>query len=240
MDSKQLCGLFDLQRFLRAFVPVRFRNHCDKNTGIYIFVKLDFYFLLSKVFAVVSESDTSCEVGIGKRLREFREALRISRTAFAFEIAIGSERMASYESGRVPLRWGVFSAISKRFLLNPLWLATGTGSQRLEFPFDESGLKSVDPRKRFSEVMIDIVNEAGSSELIEIDRKATRLGGLLAELVDFARLNKIPPEMLPKLTEMLDAWRDLGVLVDAGARREMSNKTKVASLAKAATAKAKK
>lgn len=65
------------------------------------------------------------EIQIGQRLREFRESKRISRTAFALSIGIGSERLASYESGRVPLRCEVFLAIHRLYFLNPVWLATG-------------------------------------------------------------------------------------------------------------------
>jgi transcriptional regulator with XRE-family HTH domain len=79
------------------------------------------------------------EIQIGRRLRAFREAKRISRTAFALSIRIGSERLATYEAGRVPLRFEVFKAISQEYSINPMWLATGEGSpsQSRPLPFDE-------------------------------------------------------------------------------------------------------
>ena len=75
------------------------------------------------------------EIQIGQRLRAFREAKRISRTAFALSIRIGSERLASYEAGRVPLRFEVFKAISQEYSINPIWLATGEGTPSLSTPF---------------------------------------------------------------------------------------------------------
>lgn len=76
------------------------------------------------------------EIQIGQRLRAFRESKRISRTAFALSIGIGSERLASYEAGRVPLRFEVYKAINDQYFISPRWLATGEGSPALSQPFD--------------------------------------------------------------------------------------------------------
>ncbi len=67
------------------------------------------------------------EQQICARLREFRELTRISRTQFALAIGIGSERLASYEAGRVPLQYEVFRLLNQKFKLNPCWLATKEG-----------------------------------------------------------------------------------------------------------------
>jgi transcriptional regulator with XRE-family HTH domain len=72
---------------------------------------------------------------IGNRLRAFRERLRIPRSRFAVAIGFGSERMASYESGRAPLPYAVFVAIAKNFQINPFWLA---GSAEQPFEWDET------------------------------------------------------------------------------------------------------
>lgn len=79
------------------------------------------------------------EIQIGQRLRAFREAKRISRTAFALSIGIGSERLASYEAGRVPLRFEVFLAVHRRYFLNPVWLATGEEHQAYDSPVEDWG-----------------------------------------------------------------------------------------------------
>ena len=92
------------------------------------------------------------EIEIGQRLRAFRELKRIPRTAFALSIGIGGERLASYESGRVPLRFEIFKAINQLYFLDPLWLATGEGTPVQDRPFQlgekESGIP---PRATFSE-----------------------------------------------------------------------------------------
>lgn len=90
---------------------------------------------------------------IGSRLRAFRETLQIPRAKFAVAIGFGSERIASIESGRAPLRYEVFRAVSLRYELSPYWLAEGAGSPKHGGVFDEARLaKEVHPRALFSEV----------------------------------------------------------------------------------------
>ena len=59
--------------------------------------------------------DLAVNQAIGKRLRQFRESLKIARTRFAITIGLSSESMSSYESGRVPLPYEVFVKIAKSF-----------------------------------------------------------------------------------------------------------------------------
>jgi transcriptional regulator with XRE-family HTH domain len=80
--------------------------------------------------------DKSAEtVAIGKRLRAFRETLRISRSSFALAIGYGSERIASYEAARAPLPYSVFVAIADKFDIDPFWFATGNGEERSKLRF---------------------------------------------------------------------------------------------------------
>jgi transcriptional regulator with XRE-family HTH domain len=89
---------------------------------------------------------------IGARLRAFRETLQIPRAKFAVAIGFGSERIASIEAGRAPLRYEVFQAVSHRYQLSPYWLAEGAGSPKHGGAFDETRLaKEVHPRALFSE-----------------------------------------------------------------------------------------
>ena len=89
---------------------------------------------------------------IGARLRAFRETLQIPRAKFAVAIGFGSERIASIEAGRAPLRYEVFQAVSHRYQLSPYWLAEGVGSPKHGGAFDETPLaKEVHPRSLFSE-----------------------------------------------------------------------------------------
>ncbi|MGP8197988.1 MAG: helix-turn-helix domain-containing protein [Limisphaerales bacterium] len=67
----------------------------------------------------------SREAQIGVRLREAREFLHLSQKEFAERIGIKRVRLASYEAGRVPLRWEIALRACQRFLISECWLATG-------------------------------------------------------------------------------------------------------------------
>src|SRR5581483_9484033 len=100
------------------------------------------------------------EVEIGRRLRGFREKLMISRVRFALAVGVGTERLQSYESGRIPLRYGVFQAITKVFFLQPLWLLEGAGEPARNFPFDDSLFASqINPRLPFTTVCDTVLKE---------------------------------------------------------------------------------
>jgi len=51
--------------------------------------------------------DAERESAIGQRLRDFRETQMIPRTRLAVAVNIGNERLASYETGRAPLPYGI-------------------------------------------------------------------------------------------------------------------------------------
>lgn len=51
------------------------------------------------------------------------------RARLARLIGFGAERLASYESGRAPLPYKVFTAIAKVLPINPVWLACGGEEQ---------------------------------------------------------------------------------------------------------------
>ena len=67
------------------------------------------------------------EVKIGLRLKEAREFLGFSQREFADTIGIKRARLASYEEGRVPLRWEVALRICQRFQISEHWLAACPG-----------------------------------------------------------------------------------------------------------------
>jgi len=77
---------------------------------------------------------TSDEVEVGKRLRTIRKELLISRTAFALKLEISPERLASYESGRVPLPYGIGEDVVTLFYISPLWIALGAGTKVISEP----------------------------------------------------------------------------------------------------------
>ena len=106
------------------------------------------------IIAGVRRPLSQTEKEIGARLREWRETLLLPRTKVARKINIGSERLASYESGRAPLRFGVFLALWKKFKLNPEWLAMGRLPREMSFTGFDSviPIASIDSTARFSEV----------------------------------------------------------------------------------------
>lgn len=64
---------------------------------------------------------------VGVRLSRARERLGLSQTDFAIKAGIGRERLASYESGRVTLPWGIGFKICEVHKINVGWLAEGLG-----------------------------------------------------------------------------------------------------------------
>jgi transcriptional regulator with XRE-family HTH domain len=60
-------------------------------------------------------------------LRVFRLETKLSQVAFAQALGIGSSRLASYEHGRVPIRYALAKRIGERFGVNLAWLADGVG-----------------------------------------------------------------------------------------------------------------
>ncbi|MEI9863029.1 MAG: hypothetical protein WDN00_00415 [Limisphaerales bacterium] len=95
--------------------------------------------------------DKDREKMIGSRLRAFREALQIPRTKFALTIGFGGERIASYETGRVPLPYEVARSVMKHYRINLLWLATNEGMPRLPITFENEKSELAKPRALFSE-----------------------------------------------------------------------------------------
>ena len=91
------------------------------------------------------------EIEIGKRLRQFREILKIPRTVFALEIGISGERMASYEGGRVRVPYQVAKAIGERFGLNLRWLADASGPPNAFIDIEPELKMMVPGRMPFSE-----------------------------------------------------------------------------------------
>ncbi len=89
------------------------------------------------------------EAAIGRRVRELRDATRLTRVAFAREIEVGTSALANYEAGRVPLPFDVAHRICTRFYFSYVWLAEGKSDMRDYQPIVG---KDVPTRSLFSEV----------------------------------------------------------------------------------------
>jgi hypothetical protein len=137
------------------------------------------------------------EIQIGQRLRAFREMKRIPRTAFAVSIQIGSERLASYEVGRVPLRYGVFKAIVREYAIHPVWLASGDGSPVLPEPADASRfiISDISDRLKFSYVYDQMLKLLFREQYTSVEWYLRRIYNSLA---DFQERVKTKPETMNK------------------------------------------
>lgn len=153
--------------------------------------------------------DRQRHIEIGKRLREFRESLRIPRTSLARWIGISSDRLASYEGGRASLPCDVFQAISDRLNLNPYWLLLGAGTPRLPYKFRDSRISVGSPKARFSDVFDSITKVQTLTPLqLEADTLVRSTYQQVWAFLEAAREweNKNQwPSLLPPLQESLRA-----------------------------------
>jgi len=147
------------------------------------------------------------EKAIGRRLRTFRESLTIPRTAFALKIGISGERLASYEAGRVPLRWDVFSVVAERYRLNPRWLATGESEPTLDFPFRPP--YPFQPRMLFSELYDRFLSGRDAQLIVEIQIRLLKLSNSLGEAMGIIVKGVLPAAVEKKIGELLKEVADL-------------------------------
>jgi DNA-binding transcriptional regulator YiaG len=138
------------------------------------------------------------------RLRAFRDFLDIPRSRFAVALGYGTERIASYEAGRAPIRYEVFRAASVRYHLSPQWLATGAASPKLWGPFDDSPfIESVTPRSLFTAVYDRFI--------------AGLLSQQQAQLAEALKLRAAPPPRLR--SQLLDYWASVEALAKEKQRK---------------------
>jgi hypothetical protein len=111
---------------------------------------------------------------IGQRLREFREQLMVSQTAFALKAGLSRERLVQYEFGLVPLPWSAGDALCRTHNINQRWLLTGVEPPRALYlkPSDEI-MGRARPRSLFSEICREFVADksrqwAASESLVSV------------------------------------------------------------------------
>jgi transcriptional regulator with XRE-family HTH domain len=169
------------------------------------------------------------EIAIGKRLREFRESTRIPRTAFALSIGIGSERLASYEAGRVRLRYGVFKSVAENYRINPMWLATGDGPPMLDDPFDFSTVLHIPAKVPFSQAYREFLNPLCNDARRILSRAVADLLNLLGKMGDIVKNEYalIDPAVLSAAEKLIANL----VKINTRALREQKKRIKVQSLA---------
>lgn len=146
------------------------------------------------------------EIEIGERLRGFREYLRISRTVFALEIGISSERLASYEAGRVRLPYETFAAIAERFSINPVWLAEGLDLPQASWAFDDSAYRtSIVPRSPFSFVFNEFLKKDLTNDAYNLQKRVFALHGAMKSLAEFLSKRRLAGQRM--LPDMFARWR---------------------------------
>jgi transcriptional regulator with XRE-family HTH domain len=92
------------------------------------------------------------ELDICRRLREFRLRTKLSQVAFANEVGLDSARLASYEHGRAPVKYGLARLLSVAFKVNLEWLATGKGGLIDLRPVSDVAFVDANPEDRFGQV----------------------------------------------------------------------------------------
>lgn len=138
------------------------------------------------------------ETAICRRLHQFRrDVTLLSRAAFAKKLGEDVNRIASYEHGRVPLRFGLADKIGKAFNLNQVWLAEGKLSPTPYLTLDPDFVDKLPKNEYFSKVYQNYLRSA----IIERQHAALSVG------VDLAGA---PPTVPPTEKETADMFRDLG------------------------------
>lgn len=153
--------------------------------------------------------DREREKLIGARLRAFRETLQIPRSKFAVSIQFGSERLASYESGRAPLRYEVFHAVTQKYFVNPFWLATGFGSPRLPMSFNDADiLPLVKPRMLFTEVYDTYLASKFEPQSTEAEHQLTEMKKQLLSAFEVLSDDSISPVKRQQMSKQLSGAVD--------------------------------
>jgi transcriptional regulator with XRE-family HTH domain len=93
------------------------------------------------------------EKEIGRRVQQARERINWPQPAFAAELDISRDRLASIEYGRTPLRYPVAYRLCSIFDINPQWLANGTGDMTSSLALPDLPMpEGQPPRALFSHI----------------------------------------------------------------------------------------
>jgi transcriptional regulator with XRE-family HTH domain len=71
--------------------------------------------------------ETPHEIEIGERVKRFRDQINWPQPAFANELGISRDKLASIEYGRTPLKYAIGYRLCFIFDVNHRWLTTGEG-----------------------------------------------------------------------------------------------------------------
>lgn len=79
---------------------------------------------------------TDEERAVCSRVKQFREQIKWPQSAFAFEIGITRDQLASIEYARTPLKYSIGALMCRLFNISESWLASGRGPVT---PFGDTG-----------------------------------------------------------------------------------------------------
>ena len=145
------------------------------------------------------------ELAICRRLRVFRESTKIARTTFAATIGYGNQRLESYETGRVPVRYHVFKAINRHFFVSLHWLVTGDGPMALNRPLDDGNLEAeISGRTLLSEVYRNVFKDRFDIIYNVAFSRYLGPGGLVENLADLETTLKYPDDRRHLPTGLLE------------------------------------
>lgn len=91
---------------------------------------------------------------------EARKRLGIQRTAMALKLEVSTDRLVTYEYGRVRLPWEVGKRACATFKINPLWLATGKGPRWFYGAIDLTFSGGIEPGASFADGVLTITEKA--------------------------------------------------------------------------------
>ena len=108
---------------------------------------------------------------ICSRVKLFREQIKWPQSAFAYEVGMTRDQLASIEYGRTPLRYSTAFMICQVFDVSMDWLASGKGAVQ---PFDHRGpfAGNLPPTMLLSEVYATAMKTAGSLAGVRIQTKS--------------------------------------------------------------------
>lgn len=155
---------------------------------------------------------------IGSRLREVRVFLSFSQSQFAASLGIQKGRLASYESGRVPLRWEIALKVCHEYFVSEHWLATGGGramgipGKRLHFGNDITRATIIQPGSAFLKSIPEGLPFAAAYQMVLLREYWQRLGASGRTIIplDFMREIHYSAQRLKRQTDWtLAYWRSV-------------------------------
>ncbi|HWZ95535.1 MAG TPA: helix-turn-helix transcriptional regulator [Opitutaceae bacterium] len=154
------------------------------------------------------------EKAIGQRLRDIRENCLAKRSALAVRIGVSSDRLSSYEHGRVPLPWIVGDRVCEVLNVSQAWLATGHGKLDHYIPvtFSEPA-KSAAQKGRFSEIYDSCFVPLIRSSRYKLTRGTKQFAQTLADLIEHVKNNPDPRQAMEQAASVMAQLEEIRLAI---------------------------